>query len=50
MRRYPTRQAAETSVGDYNDSFCNVEGLHSHLDYVSPIEFELKSTWPPLRA
>jgi len=27
MRRYPTRQAAETSVGDYNDSFCNVTVL-----------------------
>jgi transposase InsO family protein len=40
--RYPTRQAAETSIGDYIDGFYNVERLHSHLDYVSPIEFELK--------
>jgi transposase InsO family protein len=40
--RYPTRRAAEASIGDYIDSFYNVERLHSHLDYVSPIEFELK--------
>jgi putative transposase len=40
--RYPTRRAAETSIGDYIESFYNVERLHSHLDYVSPIEFELK--------
>jgi len=40
--RYPTRAAAETSIGDYIDNFYNVERLHSHLDYVSPIEFELK--------
>lgn len=39
--RYPSRDAAETSIGDYIDSFYNVERLHSHLDYVSPIEFEL---------
>ena len=39
---YPTRRAAETSIGDYIDGFYNVERLHSHLDYVSPIEFELK--------
>ena len=40
--RYRTRRAAETSIGDYIDGFYNVERLHSHLDYVSPIEFELK--------
>ena len=40
--RYPTRRSAETSIGDYIDGFYNVERLHSHLDYVSPIEFELK--------
>jgi len=40
--RYPTRRAAEISIGDYIDVFYNVERLHSHLDYVSPIEFELK--------
>jgi len=40
--RYSTRRAAEISIGDYIDGFYNVERLHSHLDYVSPIEFELK--------
>lgn len=41
--RYPTRRAAEISIGDYIERFYNVERLHSHLDYVSPIEFELKA-------
>ena len=41
--RYPTREAAERSIGEYIDNFYNVERLHSHLDYVSPIEFELKA-------
>lgn len=40
--RYDTARAAERSIGDYIDNFYNVERLHSHLDYVSPIEFELK--------
>jgi len=40
--RYPTLRAAETSIGDYIENFYNVERLHSTLDYVSPIEFELK--------
>ena len=40
--RYLTRDAAEKSIGDYINGFYNVERLHSHLDYVSPIEFELK--------
>lgn len=41
--RYPTRHAAETSIGEYIESFYNAERLHSHLGYVSPIEFELKA-------
>jgi hypothetical protein len=41
--RYPTLLAAETSIGDYIENFYNVERLHSTLDYVSPIEFELKA-------
>jgi transposase InsO family protein len=40
---YPTERAAEKSIGDYVEKFYNVERLHSHLDYVSPIEFELKA-------
>jgi transposase InsO family protein len=41
--RYLNQLAAETSIGEYIDRFYNVERLHSHLDYVSPIEFELKA-------
>jgi putative transposase len=41
--RYPTRVAAERSIGAYIENFYNVERLHSHLDYVSPIEFELRA-------
>ena len=41
--RYSSREAAEASIADYIDRFYNVERLHSHLDYVSPIEFELKA-------
>jgi transposase InsO family protein len=40
--RYLTREAAETSIGDYIERFYNIERLHSHLGYISPIEFELK--------
>jgi len=40
--RYATREAATTSVGDYIDSFYNVERRHSYLGYVNPIEFELR--------
>ena len=41
--RYRTRGDAERSIGEYIESFYNTERLHSHLDYVSPIEFELKA-------
>jgi putative transposase len=34
---------AETSIGDYIDNFYNVERRHSHLGYVNPVEFELRS-------
>jgi putative transposase len=30
--RYPTRDAAMRSIGDYIDNFYNVERRHSHLD------------------
>jgi putative transposase len=35
--------AAHAAVADYIDGFYNPTRRHSHLDYVSPIEFELKS-------
>lgn len=41
--RYATREAAMRSIGDYIDNFYNVERRHSHLDYLNPIEFELRS-------
>jgi len=41
--RHASRAAAETSVREHIEKFYNVERLHSHLDYVSPIEFELKA-------
>ena len=31
------------SIGDYIDNFYNVERRHSYLDYLNPIEFELRS-------
>jgi putative transposase len=40
---YPTQHAARTSIGDYIDNFYNVERRHSYLDYLNPIEFELRS-------
>jgi len=40
--RYPTRAAADASIGDYVERFYNPARLHSHLGYVSPMEFELK--------
>ena len=41
--RYVTRAAADASIGDYIESFYNVERRHSHLGYINPIEFELRS-------
>ena len=40
--RYPTRAAATASIGDYLETFYNPVRRHSHLGYVSPMEFELK--------
>ena len=41
--RYPTREAAEASIGDSIGGFYNVQRRHSHLDYLSPLEFELRA-------
>ena len=41
--RYVTRAAAVASIGDYIERFYNTQRRHSHLGYVSPIEFELRS-------
>lgn len=41
---YATHQAASNSIGDYIDNFYNIERRHSFLDYLNPIEFELRSS------
>jgi len=41
--QYPTHEAARRSIGDYIESFYNIERRHSFLDYLNPIEFELRS-------
>ena len=41
--RYASRRSATASIGDYIDNFYNVERRHSYLDYLNPIEFELRS-------
>jgi transposase InsO family protein len=40
---YATHETATSSIGDYVDNFYNVERRHSFLDYLNPIEFELRS-------
>ena len=39
---YVTRGAAERSITEYIEAFYNPQRRHSTLDYVSPMEFELK--------
>jgi len=41
--RFATRAEALRVIGDYIDNFYNVERRHSHLHYLSPLEFELRS-------
>ena len=41
--RYTTHDAATASIANYIDGFYNPTRRHSHLGYVSPIEFELKN-------
>ncbi len=41
---YATRASAGASIEDYIGNFYNVERRHSYLDYVNPIEFELRFT------
>jgi putative transposase len=40
---YPTRDAAIASITDYVETFYNDARRHSHLGYVSPVEFELRT-------
>jgi transposase InsO family protein len=41
--RHATREAETKSIGDYIDNLYNVQRRHSHLGYLNPIEFELRS-------
>lgn len=43
LDRRATRDAAQELVRDYIDNFYNRRRRHSHIDYLSPIEFELRS-------
>ena len=40
---FATRAIGTASIGDYVERFYNTARRHSHLGYVSPIEFELRS-------
>jgi transposase InsO family protein len=42
--QYATHGAAIRSIGEYIDNFYNIERRHSFLDYLNPIEFELRSS------
>jgi transposase InsO family protein len=46
-QRYPTRQAAMTSIFAYIEGFYNPHRLHSALDYRSPVQFEAAAAKPP---
>jgi transposase InsO family protein len=41
--RFATRRAAIDAIADYIDNFYNPERRHSHLGFLNPIEFELRS-------
>jgi putative transposase len=49
-QNYETHETARASLGDYIDGFYNPTRRHSHLAYVSPIEFELRSQLAALAA
>jgi putative transposase len=40
---FATRDLGTASIGDYIESFYNCARRHSHVGYLSPIEFELRS-------
>ena len=47
---FATRAIGTASIGDYVERFHNIARRHSHLGYVSPIEFESRSQTPALAA
>ena len=40
---YPSRAVATAAIADYIGNFYNPQRRHSHLQYLSPIEFELRA-------
>jgi putative transposase len=40
---YPSRVVATAAIADYIENFYNPQRRHSHLQYLSPLEFELRS-------
>jgi putative transposase len=42
-KSYSTRTEAHVSIADYIESFYNTTRRHSYLEYLSPIEFELRA-------
>jgi len=40
---FASHDAATSAIGEYVDEFYNTSRRHSHLGYLSPIEFELRS-------
>lgn len=47
---YATHAAAASALGEYIESFYNRERRHSHLGYVSPAEYELRTETASLAA
>ena len=47
---YASHSAAVASIGDYIDNFYNPLRRHSHLDYLNPIEYELRARVAALAA
>jgi putative transposase len=45
-QRYPTRQAAQSSIFAYIEGFYNTHRIHSALNYRSPLQFEAASSLP----
>jgi putative transposase len=41
------RAEATAAIAEYIDGFYNIQRMHSAIDYMSPIEFELKLTMTP---
>jgi putative transposase len=44
-QRYTSRGAADAAIAEYIDNFYNLHRRHSSVDYLSPIEFELRNAY-----